>query len=200
MTRPPSVPERLRDAATLFEERNAQYGANYTNFGKVMEALFPNGISVTGPVEMRRLSLVVHMMTKLTRYCNNFWRGGHTDSLEDLSVYAQMTSETDAQARVEEEMLAELDEIPEESVDPFVGVTTYSDLQERIAARGWSLPTVDQSVSMTRPEWAKIGRQYGWLPTAPTVMMGAPPEHRAGPPTPREVLDPPGGGDEWRQD
>lgn len=99
----PGVPARMRGAAQLFEERNAVYGANYLNFGLTMAGLFPNGVVMRDENDLRRFALVVHMMTKITRYCNAFERGGHGDSLEDLAVYAMMTAETDDLSKVEAE-------------------------------------------------------------------------------------------------
>lgn len=90
-----TVPERMRDAADLFEERNAAYGNNYRLFGAVMRAMYPNGLTVTTDEEWTRLMLQVHRVTKETRYACNFSRGGHADSMADLSVYAQMAAETD---------------------------------------------------------------------------------------------------------
>lgn len=97
-----TVPERLRDAAKLFEERNATYGGNYRHFGRVMAALFPSGLGAGDHTEkeLGRLLLVCHLVTKLTRYCNSLRSGGHADSLEDLAVYALMTAELDEEARV----------------------------------------------------------------------------------------------------
>lgn len=91
-----TVPERLRAAADLFEERNAAYGGNYLLFGRVLHEMFPSGVTVDTPDAWRRVALVVHLMTKMTRYACNATRGeGHRDSLEDMSVYAQMLSECD---------------------------------------------------------------------------------------------------------
>jgi hypothetical protein len=90
-----SVPDRLHHAAALFEERNRQYGDNYKNIGTVMHAMYPDGLTVNTPEEWTRLMLQVHRVTKETRYASNFGRGGHADSLADLSVYAQMAAETD---------------------------------------------------------------------------------------------------------
>jgi hypothetical protein len=94
------VPQRLRDAAELFEERNAQYGNNYMTMGEVMNAMYPDGLVIQGAEAWLRLMLQVHRVTKETRYACNFARGGHQDSLEDISVYAQMASETDDQRRL----------------------------------------------------------------------------------------------------
>lgn len=87
--------ERLRAAADLFEERNAAYGENYTMMGGVMAAMYPQGLTVRTPEEWTRLMLQVHRVTKETRYSQNFGRGGHQDSLDDLSVYAMMAAEQD---------------------------------------------------------------------------------------------------------
>jgi len=92
------VPRRLKDAAELFEKRNAQYGNNYKTMGAVMDAMYPEGLFVQGPGDWLRLMLQVHRVTKETRYACNFKNGGHQDSMEDLSVYAQMAAETDEEA------------------------------------------------------------------------------------------------------
>ena len=94
-----SVPDRLRAAADLFEERNRQYGSNYKNFGAVMAAMYPDGLTVKSADEWTRLILQVHRVTKETRYACNFGRGGHADSLEDMAVYAIMAAEIDEEVK-----------------------------------------------------------------------------------------------------
>lgn len=95
------VPEQLRKAAAIYEERNALYGDNYRRFGQVWVALFPDGISTTSshdPVgDCNRLGILVQVVSKLTRYCQNFNAGGHIDSLDDLIVYAAMLQELDSE-------------------------------------------------------------------------------------------------------
>ena len=108
------VPHRLRDAAQLFEERNAAYGSNYHIMGVVMSAMYPGGLFIHGAEHWTRLMLQVHRVTKETRYACNFQRGGHADSLEDLAVYAIMAAETDAMAQQPMPM-----PIPEPHLAPF---------------------------------------------------------------------------------
>jgi len=91
--------ERLAAAADLFRERNRQYGGNYTKFGPVMASMFPDGIILRGEEELGRLVLFAHLLTKLTRYAQNMDRGGHEDSLDDMSVYAMMLAEHDEKHR-----------------------------------------------------------------------------------------------------
>lgn len=93
------VPEALHQAAAIYEQRNALYGDNYKRFGKLLAALFPDGISIASaedPVKAgNRLGVLIQILSKITRYCENFERGGHADSLDDLAVYAMMLRELD---------------------------------------------------------------------------------------------------------
>lgn len=96
-----TVPEMLRQAAGVYEERNALYKDNYKRFGHVMAALFPEGFSLRTADEWNRLGLMVQSVAKLTRAGAQWNDGGHDDSLLDLSVYAQMWREVEAEARGE---------------------------------------------------------------------------------------------------
>jgi hypothetical protein len=89
------VPEMLRDAAAIYEERNKLYGDNYKRFGYMMAELFPNGLSLKGPDDFNRIGIFVQVVSKLTRYSENLTRGGHADSLDDMAVYAMMLQELD---------------------------------------------------------------------------------------------------------
>lgn len=94
------VPEALRKAAAIYEERNKLYGDNYKTFGLVMRGLFPNGFGEhSNTIEFHnRLGVLIQIVSKLTRYCQNFDAGGHADSLDDLAVYTMMLQELDAEA------------------------------------------------------------------------------------------------------
>lgn len=98
-----SVSERLREAAKLFEERNAAYGNNYKMMGAAMHRLFPEGLTIDSEEKWTRVFFLVMFMMKITRYVKNFLRGGHQDSLDDLTVYAQMLAETDDETRMRKE-------------------------------------------------------------------------------------------------
>jgi hypothetical protein len=93
------VPDMLRDAAAIYEERNKLYGDNYKRFGYIMKELFPQGLSLRGPDDFNRLGIFVQMVSKLTRYAENLTRGGHADSLDDLAVYSMMLQELDNMLR-----------------------------------------------------------------------------------------------------
>lgn len=89
--------DMLREAAKIYEERKTVYGDNYKHVGKVLAGFFPDGIHIDArdEVQLNRLHLVMHMIGKLSRYCQNANRGGHADSLDDLAVYAMMCQECD---------------------------------------------------------------------------------------------------------
>jgi hypothetical protein len=98
------VPEMLREGADTYEQRNELYGDNYHNFGRVMMALFPRGVSCDSVDDYNRLGIIVQMVGKLGRYCEQFEKGGHDDSLLDLAVYSQMLRELDEEARNNQEL------------------------------------------------------------------------------------------------
>lgn len=93
----PKVHTRLRELGDLFEKRNAQYGSDYKSFGAVLLALFPNGLVLETDADFTRFGLYLYMLGKMTRYSKTFL--GHpvpADTLDDLSVYAQMLQDVDA--------------------------------------------------------------------------------------------------------
>lgn len=97
MEKPKKVPDFLRDAAGIYEQRNALYGDNYKRFGHIMAALFPQGMNLESPDDWNRAGIFVQMVSKITRYAN-CWDHGHNDSLDDLSVYTMMLRELDGDA------------------------------------------------------------------------------------------------------
>lgn len=101
-----SVPEMLLDSAATFEERSKVYGDNYKRFGAVMQRMFPNGLSCNSVDDFNRLGVFVQIVSKVTRYAEQFAKGGHDDSLLDLSVYATMLRELDAAAAANKEWLS----------------------------------------------------------------------------------------------
>lgn len=93
------VSDSLRQSADVFEERGRVYGEAYKRFGPVMEALFPGGFYAFGPDAFNRLGVIVQIVSKLVRYTGTMKDGGHDDSLLDLSTYAAMLRELDAEGR-----------------------------------------------------------------------------------------------------
>jgi len=90
-----NVPEMLRNAAKIYEERNKLYGDNYKRFGEIMHSLFPNGLTLHNVDDFNRFGVFVQVVSKITRYAENFTRGGHPDSLDDNAVYSMMLQELD---------------------------------------------------------------------------------------------------------
>lgn len=87
----------LTEIADIYRDRRPMYGDNYRHVGRAMRALFPNGLVIAAGDEetFNRLHFVMHMYSKLSRYCMNLQRGGHRDSLDDLAVYAMLCRECD---------------------------------------------------------------------------------------------------------
>jgi hypothetical protein len=92
------VAKMLEQSAATFAERHAVYGDNYKKFGEVCMPML-SGIKIEHAGDFNRLGILVQIISKLTRYCENFNRGGHDDSLNDLAVYTTMLRELDAEAK-----------------------------------------------------------------------------------------------------
>lgn len=90
-----TVADRLRGAADLFEQRDKEYGSVYKDYGKLMVAYFPDGITLKTEDDFSRFGILNMILSKTNRYAANFKKGGHKDSLSDISVYSQMLSELD---------------------------------------------------------------------------------------------------------
>ena len=95
LIRAPHVPDMLKEAARVYEERDKQYGENYFKTGGMLETLFPDGLKLETKDDFNRFAILVHLTNKLTRYASSFEAGGHEDSLVDLSVYAQILRKID---------------------------------------------------------------------------------------------------------
>jgi hypothetical protein len=107
------VEKALRALAKIHADRHAVYGDDYLHAGEVMIGYFPQGLHLKTPEDFNRFVLFVHMSTKMGRYAQALVRGsGHPDSLDDLSVYAQLEQNSDSRARS-----TKVDRAREEPVD-----------------------------------------------------------------------------------
>lgn len=88
--------QQLEEKARLFEERNKLYGSNYVRFGPIMSQIMATqNLDPTNPKDMARFGIFVQIVAKVSRYGENFNRGGHDDTLDDISVYAMMLKALD---------------------------------------------------------------------------------------------------------
>lgn len=91
--------EILKEAGETYAERHKVYGDNYKLVGKVLEQLFPDGITLKTADDHNRFHIMMLSVVKLSRYVNNWDSGGHDDSLLDLSVYSAMLLSIDQEIR-----------------------------------------------------------------------------------------------------
>lgn len=94
-----TVPEMLRESADTYEQRNKLYGNSYKEHGKIMMALFPNGVTLESEDDHNRWGVFNMMVSKLKRYAEQMDKQGHDDSLLDLSTYTSMLRELDEEIR-----------------------------------------------------------------------------------------------------
>ena len=90
-----SVPDRLQELAKLFESRERAYGDKYKVIGDVLWSMFDGGIKLETARDYTRFVMLAFVVQKLCRYSNTFLDDGHSDSLDDAAVYAQMLREID---------------------------------------------------------------------------------------------------------
>jgi hypothetical protein len=92
--------EILQKAKDLFDERSAQYGNNYERVGKIIEILFPEGVSLRNAKEIERFHIFQYLIAKISRYCYNYsdlekHEETCEDSIFDLTVYCSILSSID---------------------------------------------------------------------------------------------------------
>jgi hypothetical protein len=88
------VPDEMEKKADLFRERNKIYGNAYHSFGRVLKAYFGE-LHLDNHEDFGRAAILFKIMEKCQRYTQCFNKGGHDDSLDDISVYAMMLKELD---------------------------------------------------------------------------------------------------------
>lgn len=89
---PDEILQRLVD---LRKAKHAEYGRTPYVHGHVMAALFPDGLTLTTPADHARFGILTMQVSKICRYAQNFGKGGHPDSMDDLAVYAAMLNSMD---------------------------------------------------------------------------------------------------------
>ena len=82
------VPEILEEMAKTFRERNAVYKDNWKMVGRIMEAMFPEGVKITTAEDWDRWHLFILKVVKLSRFAVSGLT--HTDSIHDDAIYSTM--------------------------------------------------------------------------------------------------------------
>lgn len=91
--------EFLTEAAKTFKDRNAVYGNNHLNVGGAMASFFPNGVLLKTADDFNRFHIFMLGVVKVSRYANNWPKGGHADSAHDNTVYSAMLESIDEEIR-----------------------------------------------------------------------------------------------------
>lgn len=89
------VADNLSALVQLHQDRSELYGDDYLRVGPSFAGVFPHGLELKSPADFTRFALLTHIHGKLLRYAARFHDGGHDDSLDDISVYAQLLKHAD---------------------------------------------------------------------------------------------------------
>jgi hypothetical protein len=87
----------LSKALETYRTRNRVYGNNYKRFGAIMQALYPNGVTINNIHQWNRFGIIIQKISKLSRYVTDPL-SGHIDSIHDDAVYSFMLQELDSEA------------------------------------------------------------------------------------------------------
>lgn len=85
----------LASGAETFNRNNPAYGNNWEKVGIVMATMYPDGLMLKTADDHARYHIFSWIVGKLTRYGHQFSKGGHRDSIHDISVYAAMLEALD---------------------------------------------------------------------------------------------------------
>lgn len=80
----------LSESEKTFNERSKIYGNAYESIGPMMQAIFPEGITLITKGDFSRFYALLMTMNKMNRYASTIESGGHHDSAHDAVVYAAM--------------------------------------------------------------------------------------------------------------
>lgn len=91
-----TIAEDMKEAVDVLIRKDKDYGNAKEVGGRIFELLFPDGITMKTAQEFNEHSTLIHIISKLVRYCN-LRRGGErvnfesiNDTLLDLGNYAFM--------------------------------------------------------------------------------------------------------------
>ena len=90
-----SPSEFLEESKKIMEDRESQYSSNYLNAGGIRKGFFPKGLKLNTEQDFLRYAMISHAIGKISRYCINFEKGGHEDSLKDAINYLSMLGSID---------------------------------------------------------------------------------------------------------
>jgi len=84
----PTAADILESGAATHRAKNAEYKDANVLVGKIMEILFPNGVTLRTAADFEKWHLFELLVVKLTRFVTSELE--HQDSIHDLMIYAAM--------------------------------------------------------------------------------------------------------------
>jgi len=89
----------LKKAEATHKARNKEYNTSYVKFGKIMDSIFPDGITIKGWKQWVKFGLFFMNMSKMSRNAESFimYRKFHLDSTHDAGVYSFLLEEVETE-------------------------------------------------------------------------------------------------------
>lgn len=89
------IVESLNSLIKIRQERQGVYNGIENRRAEVITGLFGGYPEITNDLDLNRYGIYMKMVEKMIRYANNFYDGGHDDSLDDIAIFSQMLKEMD---------------------------------------------------------------------------------------------------------
>ncbi len=94
----PRVAQKLRSRATLFKKTNRACGEEHLKVGKILNAMFPEGVQIKGEHKFSEIVILVRMLDKMLKGTNLRFKNSRQrvkdervqDILENLGVLSFM--------------------------------------------------------------------------------------------------------------
>lgn len=95
------VARRLRSRATLFKKTNRAHGEEHLKVGKILNAMFPEGLQIKGEHKLSEIVMLVSMLNKVLRGTHLRFKNSRQrvkdervqGTLDDLGVLSFMWAE-----------------------------------------------------------------------------------------------------------
>lgn len=94
MSKRKTAGELIAAGLETYKQKAEIYGDSYIRHGAVMQAMFPNGITIDNANDFARFIILNHKISKLCRYTKDF-HNPHQDSIHDDGVYSFILEELD---------------------------------------------------------------------------------------------------------
>ena len=89
----------IEKAIKTHKDRDEEYGKSYVKFGKIIDSIFPDGLTIKGWKQWAKFGLFFMTVSKISRNAESFLahKKFHIDSTHDAGVYSFLLEEVETE-------------------------------------------------------------------------------------------------------